>query len=107
MNNTQIVLVYVTTASVEEASAIGRAVVEARLAACANVLGGITSFYWWEGKLQEDGEAVLVLKTRRDLVDGLVARIKELHGYDCPCVVALPVIDGNPDFLDWIIKETS
>ncbi|MEE8284469.1 MAG: divalent-cation tolerance protein CutA [Alphaproteobacteria bacterium] len=98
--------VYITAASREEALTIGRAVVEARLAACANVLPGVTSIYWWEGSRQEDSEVVLILKTRQDLVDQVVAKVKELHSYECPCVVALPIIGGNKDFLDWIAKET-
>jgi len=97
---------YVTTASGEEAAAIGRALVSERLAACANVLPGITSLYWWEGSLQEENEAVLVAKTRNDLVEAAINRIKKLHSYDCPCVVALPISEGNADFLDWIDQET-
>lgn len=99
-------LIYITAGSEEEAKRIGRALVEERLAACANVLGAVTSFYWWQGALQEDGEAVLIAKTRTDLVDRLVERVKALHGYDCPCVVALPIEAGNPAFLDWIDAET-
>jgi periplasmic divalent cation tolerance protein len=98
--------VYVTASSRDEARKIARHAVEERLAACANILPGITSVYWWEGKIQEDSEVSLILKTRRDLVDPLVARIKELHSYTCPCVVALPLSGGNPAFLDWIVKET-
>jgi len=93
-------LVYITTSSRVEASAIGRAMVDERLAACANVLGDITSFYWWEGAVQEDGEVSLILKTQDHLVDRLTQRVKELHSYDCPCVVAIPIAAGNPDFLD-------
>ncbi len=99
--------VYVTASSAEEAGKIGRALVEARLAACANVLGAIQSYYWWEGAVQEDSEAALVLKTRADLVEALTAKVKELHSYDCPCVVALPIEGGNPAFLAWIDAETS
>jgi len=99
-------LVYITTSSRVEASAIGRAMVDERLAACANVLGDITSFYWWEGAVQEDGEVSLILKTQDHLVDRLTQRVKELHSYDCPCVVAIPIAAGNPDFLDWIVNET-
>ena len=99
-------LVYVTASSRDEASVIGRALVEARLAACANVLGDITSFYWWEGAVQEDGEVSLILKTQDHLVDRLTQRVKELHSYDCPCVVAVPIAAGNPDFLNWIASET-
>ncbi len=100
-------LVYVTVATPEEAAKIGRAVVESRLAACANVLPGMTSIYRWEGKVQEDTEAVLILKTRPELVADLVAKVKELHDYDCPCVVALPITGGNDDFIAWIGAETS
>ncbi len=99
-------LIYITTGSAEEAKRIGRALVEERLAACANVLGAVTSYYWWQGALQEDGEAALIAKTRADLVDRLVERVKALHSYDCPCVVAVPIEAGNPAFLDWIEAET-
>jgi periplasmic divalent cation tolerance protein len=97
---------YVTAGSREEAHAIGRTVVEERLAACANVLDGMTSIYWWQGALEQAGEAVLILKTRAELVERLTARIKELHSYACPCVIALPVAAGNPAYLDWIVRET-
>jgi periplasmic divalent cation tolerance protein len=97
---------YCTTGSREEALAIGRAVVGERLAACANVLDGMTSIYWWQGALEQAGEAVLILKTRAELVERLTSRIRELHSYDCPCVVALPIDAGNPGYLDWIARET-
>lgn len=99
-------MVYVTAASRDEAATIGRTVVEERLAACANVLADVTSFYWWEGAVQEGAEASLILKTRPELVDALIARVRTLHSYSVPCVVALPIAAGNPDFLDWIVKET-
>ena len=98
--------IYVTTGSRDEGLAIGRELVAARLAACANVLGGVTSVYRWQGEVLEDTEAIVVLKTREDLVDALVERVKALHSDDCPCVVALPIVGGNADYLDWIIKET-
>ncbi len=99
-------LVYMTTETVEEARALGRALVEARLAACANVVPGMIPIFWWDGEVQEGSEAVLIAKTRRDLLDDLTAFVKAEHGYDCPCVVALPIEAGNPDFLDWIGTET-
>lgn len=99
-------LIYVTASSREEAMSLGRALVEARLAACANILAGMVSLYWWEGAVQQGDEAVLVLKTRTDLVPAATARITELHSYDCPCVVALPITGGNAGFLDWISRET-
>jgi periplasmic divalent cation tolerance protein len=97
---------YVTAGSRDEALAIGRTVVEERLAACANVLDGMISVYWWQGSLEQADEAVLILKTRAELVEPLTARIRELHSYECPCVVALPIAAGNPDYLDWIAGET-
>ncbi|MBE0530133.1 MAG: divalent-cation tolerance protein CutA [Rhodospirillales bacterium] len=98
--------IYVTAGSKDEALSIGRLLVEERLAACANVIPGTTAIYWWEGKVQEGAEAVLILKTRSDLVDAATARIRSVHSYTCPCVLALPVADGNRDFLTWIVNET-
>ena len=98
---------YVTAGSKDESLAIGRLLVEERLSACANVLPGTTAIYWWEGKAEEGAEAVLVLKTRDDLVEAATARIRVVHSYSCPCVLALPVTGGSRDFLDWIVKETS
>ena len=99
-------LVYVTASSREEALKISRTVVEERLAACANVFQPITSVYWWEGKVQEEGETSFILKTRADLVEALTQRVRGLHSYTCPCVVALPIAAGNPAFLSWIENET-
>jgi periplasmic divalent cation tolerance protein len=101
------VLVYITAPSEEQALNIGRTVVGRRLAACANVFPAIRSLYWWEGRLNEDGEAVLVLKTRSELVERVTALVKSLHPYTCPCVVALPLSGGNSDFLRWIDAETA
>lgn len=102
----QAMMVYVTASSLEEAAKIGRAVVEKRLAACANVLGDVRSFYWWDGKVRDDGEVALVLKTTEERVDSLIAEIKALHSYTVPCIVALPIGTGNPAFLEWIGNET-
>lgn len=99
-------LIYVTAPSQEDALKLAQALVSERLAACANVLGPITSVYWWDGKLNQDAEVALVLKTRADLVEPLTARARELHPYECPCVVALPIDGGNPAFLQWIAAET-
>ena len=99
-------LVYITAGDADEAGRIARALVEDRLAACANIIPAVRSIYWWEGAVQDDAEAALVAKTRRDLVPALIERVKELHSYDCPCVVTLPVQAGNPEFLEWIADET-
>ena len=99
-------LIYVTTSSKEEAEQIAETVVSEKLAACANVFDGITSIFEWEGKLCRETEAVLILKTTEKQIEKLSERIKQLHSYDCPCIVALPIEGGNPDFLNWITKNT-
>jgi len=101
-----VIFVYATAGDRAEALRIGRAVVEARLAACANVIDGMRSLYWWQGKLEESTEAVLILKTTDDRFAELIAQMKALHSYDCPCIEALPVIAGNSAFLDWVAQET-
>ncbi|MGZ8409248.1 MAG: divalent-cation tolerance protein CutA [Hyphomicrobium sp.] len=99
--------IYVTASSYEDAHRIGNAVVAERLAACANLLPGVTSMFWWEGRVQEASEVTIILKTRNDLVERLTDRVRELHPYECPCIVALPITGGNGTFIDWIISETS
>lgn len=99
--------VYMTAASADEAAKIGRVLVEDRLAACVNILDGMRSLYWWDGAVQEGAEAVLIAKTRADLLDRLAERVQELHSYSCPCVVALPILGGNAGYLDWIAAETA
>jgi len=100
------IFAYMTASSPEEARRIGRALVEARLAACVNVIDRMTSFYWWQGEIEEGREAVLIAKTTRDRLEALTAKVKSLHSYTVPCVVGLPIAGGNRDFLDWIGAET-
>jgi len=95
-------LIYVTAANADEANRIAETVVTEHLAACANMLDGVTSLFRWDGKLCRENEAVLMLKTTQEQSGALMARIKELHSYECPCVVSLPIENGNPDFLKWI-----
>ena len=99
--------IYVTAVDAAEAELIARTVVEERLAACANILGSSRSIYWWEGQVCEGEEIALVLKTTTSRKSELVDRIKQLHSYDCPAIVCLPIADGNPDFLKWIQQETT
>ena len=98
--------VYVTAGDRDAALSIGRQVVEAGLAACANVIDGMESIYRWEGAIEHAKEAVLVLKTRAALLDDLTSKVAELHDYDCPCVVALPIVGGNRAYLEWIAAQT-
>jgi periplasmic divalent cation tolerance protein len=98
-------LVYVTAADSEEAARLGRTLVGERLAACANIVAGARSIYRWEGALAEETEALLILKTTEERLPALTERIKALHGYTLPCIVALPIAGGNPAYLDWIANE--
>ena len=99
--------VYITCKDQDQAVEIGKALVAERLAACANVLDGMRSFYWWEGEVQDDAECVLIAKTRADRMDALIARVKALHSYDVPCVVGLPIREGNPEYLQWVADEAA
>jgi periplasmic divalent cation tolerance protein len=103
---TDAVVVLVTTPTPERAAEIARALVSERLAACGNVVPGLRSIYRWEGKVQEDEEALLVLKTTRARFDALRARVLALHPYDVPEVIALPVEAGSAAYLQWIAAET-
>ncbi len=98
--------VYITAADEDEAHRIGRALVELRLAACANIIGGVNSIYWWEGEIHQDSEAILIAKTRESAVPTLVEKVRSMHSYDCPCIISLPILEGNPDYLKWIESET-
>ena len=100
------ILCYVTCGDRDEAITIGRTLVEERLAAAANILGDTVSVYRWGGALHEKPETALLLKTRAELAERVVARVLELHSYACPSVVILPVAGGNPAYLDWLAAET-
>lgn len=103
---TDALLVYVTVPDEETAARIGRTVVEEHLAACVNIVPAIRSFYWWEGRLQEDGESLLLAKTTRQAFERLRQRIVELHPYSVPCITAMPIQDGHPPYLEWVRSET-
>jgi periplasmic divalent cation tolerance protein len=106
MGKMRILFVYVTVGDPMEAERIGRSVVTERLAACANIIAGMRSIYWWDGRVQQGEEAILILKTASDRFEALRDRLVELHSYDCPGIEALAVEDGHPPFLDWVMRET-
>lgn len=98
-------VVLTTCGSEEEAARLARLLVDERLAACAAVTPRVRSYYHWQGKLEESEEWALTLKTRRGLFPALLERIRAAHSYQVPEVLALPVADGNPDYLDWMERE--
>ncbi|MFH0919351.1 MAG: divalent-cation tolerance protein CutA [Fibrobacterota bacterium] len=99
-------LLYITASSKKEARFIGRVLVQKRLCACVNILDKMESHYWWKGELETGHETVLIAKTRNRLVKKAIREVTSLHSYECPCIVALPITDGYPGFLDWIKAET-
>jgi periplasmic divalent cation tolerance protein len=103
---TEFVVVLVTTGSAEEARRIGRTLVEEGLAGCVNVVGAIRSIYRWQGAVEEADEHLLVIKSRAADLPALGERIRALHSYDVPEVLALPVADGSPEYLAWLATAT-
>ena len=105
MSESQVHAVLVTAPSTE-AEGLARALVEEGLAACVNLIPGIRSFYRWEGQVQDDSEVLLVIKTGSERCDALAERVRELHSYDLPEVLALPVAGGSRRYLDWVRAES-
>jgi periplasmic divalent cation tolerance protein len=103
---TDALVVLVTAPTAEKAAELARALVEERLAACGNVIAGLRSIYRWEGKVQDDAEALLLLKTTRGRFEALRERVLALHPYQVPEVIALAVDAGSAPYLAWIAAET-
>jgi periplasmic divalent cation tolerance protein len=101
------IVVFVTTANEENAAAIGRALVEERLAACANLVGPIRSIYRWQDAVEDAVEHLLIIKTRARLFLALEARIKQLHPYQVPEIIAVNIEQGSAQYLDWINESTA
>jgi periplasmic divalent cation tolerance protein len=101
------VVVLVTTASADEAARIARTLVEERLAGCANVVGPIRSIYRWQGAVEDAAEHLLIVKARAADVSALDARVRALHGYSVPEVLALPVVAGSDAYLRWLLEATT
>ncbi len=100
------VLVYTTCPDENTARVIARTLVEERLAACGNILPGVTSIYRWQGKIETAGECLVLLKTRSERLEALAARLQHLHPYDVPELLAVPVDRGAPEYLRWVVEET-
>jgi periplasmic divalent cation tolerance protein len=99
------VYIVLATAPESEAERLARSLVESRLAACVNVASGLTSFYWWKGSLEESRESLLIIKTTEEALEGLIARLREMHPYELPEIIAVPVEAGLEEYLDWVRGE--
>jgi periplasmic divalent cation tolerance protein len=100
------IVVYVTTPSEDEAVKIAKAIVEDKLAGCVNIVKAVRSIYRWQGKIEDDTEALMIIKTKKGLFDQLQKRIKELHSYSVPEIISLPITDGSTDYLNWLNEVT-
>lgn len=101
---THIVLL-ITTATTEEAQRISKVLLTQRKAACVNIVPKVSSFFWWQGKLDSAQESLMLVKTKASQLNETIRLVKELHSYDIPEIIALPIIGGNQDYLEWIDKE--
>jgi periplasmic divalent cation tolerance protein len=100
-------VVYITAPDEKEASGIARALVEARLAACVNIIRDIRSIYSWQGKIEDEKEFLLIAKTRPELFNALKTKVLEMHSYSVPEIIALPVVDGSGEYIKWLKEVTS
>ncbi|HAM49827.1 MAG TPA: cytochrome C biogenesis protein CcdA [Nitrospiraceae bacterium] len=102
----QAIVVFITASNEDEAAKIALSLVKERLAGCVNIIKGIRSIYSWMGKIQDEAEVLMIAKTRESLFDALARKVKELHSYTVPEILAFPVIKGSADYLTWLEEVT-
>ncbi len=107
MEAARYIVILITSDSIEEADHIARVLLEKKRVACVNILRSIDSYFWWEGKVDSARENLLIAKTRASLLPEVVALVRKIHSYDVPEVIALPIIGGNQDYLEWIDRSTA
>ena len=105
--NDEVCEIVITGPSQEWVATFTRQLIDDRLAACGHIINEIRSIYRWEGSVHDEPEARVALHTRRSLVPAIVDRANRDHPYDVPCVIALPIVDGNPVYVDWVLNETA
>jgi len=103
--NTDLVVIFITTTTAEEARRISEVLLNQRKAACVNIVPKVSSFFWWQDKIESAEENLLIVKTKAPLLNEVIKLVKENHSYEIPQIIALPVVGGNPDYLEWIDKE--
>ena len=102
MEESDYIVLFITTGSTEEAQQISRLLLEQRKVACVNIIAKVDSLFWWEDKLDSAQENLLIAKTKASLLPEIINLVKEAHSYDVPEIIALPIVGGNQDYLDWI-----
>jgi periplasmic divalent cation tolerance protein len=100
------IVILITTGSSDEATTIARTLVDEHLAACVNIIPGVRSYFFWEGRTQEAAEVLMICKSRMLLMDAVIARVKMLHTYTIPEIIALPIAAGLPNYLAWVTDAT-
>ena len=101
------IVIFITTATVEEAQQISRVLLNQRKAACVNIVPGVSSRFWWRDKLDSAQESLLIVKTKAALLPEIISLVKGMHRYDVPEIIALPIVGGNQDYLEWIGKSVT
>ena len=105
MENLTYIVLLITAGSIEEARQISRALLEQKKVACVNIVPQISSLFWWQGKIDSESEVLLLAKTKASKLPEILDLVREIHSYDVPEVIALPILDGNREYLEWIDKE--
>jgi periplasmic divalent cation tolerance protein len=100
------IVVFITAPNEDEAAKIARAIVEDRLAGCVNIIKNIRSIYRWQGKIEDEPEVLMIVKTQKGLFDLLMKRVKGLHSYSVPEIIALPIVEGSEDYIRWLKEVT-
>jgi periplasmic divalent cation tolerance protein len=100
------IIILITVSSSDEGERIAQALVAEHLAACVNAIPGVRSFFFWEGKAQDAAEVLLVCKSRMSLLEKVIGRVKSLHSYTVPEIIALPIVAGSPGYLAWVNDST-
>lgn len=106
MLNQNEIVVFITAPNEDEAAEIAKALVKSKLAACVNIIKGVRSIYSWRGNLEDNSEVLMIMKTQKKLFAALSDKTKELHSYDVPEIIALPITGGSEDYLKWLREST-
>jgi len=99
------IVLLITASNIEEANKIAEVLLTQRKAACVNIVPGVSSLFWWQDKLDSAQESLLIVKTKASLLPEIISLVKGIHSYDVPEIIALPIVGGNQDYLEWIDKE--
>ena len=105
MKQESYIVIFITTGDNEEADRISNALLKARQAACVSILPQVDSHFWWQKKLDSASECLLIVKTRESLLPEIIKTVRKLHSYEVPEIIALPIIGGSQEYLDWIEHE--